>query len=225
MDLHTYMNPQLQQQQRKNILVEGINNSGKDRMIMAILKEYGDLIDYVKFPNNPAIIEQINYLYETIHLLTKDAQIKQLHIIHNLFDLDFRIYHDNNNPNPKKFLLVNRHYISNIVYSNLHKVWQPYWNDHEMDFEFCFWLKVHDEEKDAYYNSFPQHISTVPTYYQQITPEILFREGQEFYEDALRNQKSRGKIKFVLPVDAWRDEITTSQVMTAMIGLTKRYVR
>jgi len=190
----------------KKFLIEGINGAGKDYVLEQILREFGDEIRLIKFPNNQKIVAQINHLYSLLPHLKYEEQLIILKIIHNLFDLDFRTFnpYKDEKEASKKIWMLNRYYTSNIVYANLHKVWEPYWQENHnlMPIDFCIYLEVQDREKPIYYSLMKEHASTVLAYYDQITPDILFHEGQDLYGRILGNEKSKGNINVVKKIGA-----------------------
>lgn len=209
----------------KIILIEGINGAGKDYVINEVLKEFGDFIRYIKFPNNPQIISQINYLYGLLPTMKHEEQFITLKIIHNLFDLDFRTFNfyknDGGSLEPKKkFILLNRYYTSNLVYANLHKVWEPYWGENHLltPIDFCFYLYVQEQEKSMYYQLMRNNVSTIPAYQDQITPDILYHEGQDLYRRLLWHEKEKGNIKLLMNVEALREN-TIKNVKLAFMAV------
>lgn len=192
------------------ILVEGINNSGKDYVCDKLLADYEDIIHYVKFPNNQNIISQIKYLFSTLKEENKEDHPTILRAIHNLFDLDFRIKDPWTDSNHKPIWLVNRYSPSNVVYSKLHEAWEHYYEHgigHEMfPFDVCFYLMVGKPEYSLYVNTFPANYSTIPTIRQKLTPDILFHDGQEHYDKCLMDQVTRNNIKVLEGVVALKDE-------------------
>lgn len=206
----------------KIFLIEGINGAGKDFVIEKIIEEFRSEIRYIKFPNNPRIISQINHLYSLLPAMKHEEQWMTLKIIHNLFDLDFRTFnaYEDKTQTKKRFWLLNRYYTSNIVYANLHKVWEQYWGEnHTMTpIDFCLHLHVKDREKPIYYQLMKNNVSTIPAYHDQITPDVLYHEGQVMYRRILWNEKEKGNIKLLMNVDALTEN-TVENVKLAFLAV------
>ena len=183
------------------ILLEGIDVSGKS----TVSKKLGYPI--IKFPFDQHIKDQIMYYYavlndreERLHPYIIKTIYEQ---IHDLYDLDFRRYRKQmqlaNMDND--VLVLDRYFVSNIVYSRLHGLDKPAYEEDHLIPDLVIILKVRDytSYKKKFFDRKDEIVKE---------PKKLFYEHQPLYLKVVKELKQKKLIKEFAVIDALKEDTT-----------------
>lgn len=190
------------------VILEGIDAVGKTTET----KKLG--YPSIKFPFDQQIKDQIMYYYavlndreERLHPYIIKTIYEQ---IHDLYDLDFRRYRKQmqlaNMDND--VLILDRYFISNVVYSRLHGLSKPAYEEDHLVPDLTILLKVKDYSsyKKKFFGRRDEIVKD---------PKKLYYEHQPLYLKVVKELKQKKLMKDYVIVDALRDD-TTQRIREAI---------
>jgi thymidylate kinase len=192
----------------KIIVIDGIDCSGKSTEIAKL-----PFKNKIKYPNDKDIKDAINKYYRFLTRsgaeLHDDVRRTIYENIHDLYDRDFRM--DVNIPNPEESVLIlDRYFISNVVYARMHGVGKPiYYEDHLLEPDLVIMLKIRDYPR--YKNMF---IKRGDQFFRD--PAVLYEEHQPIYQAVLKELLQKRVIKKYTIIEGLCDD--TNQKIRDAIG-------
>lgn len=183
------------------ILFEGIDCVGKTT-------EVGKLgYPTIKFPFDKRVRDQIMYYYavlndrqERLHPYVINTIYTQ---IHDLYDMDFRLYRKQMQlaNSDHETLVLDRYFPSNIVYSRIHGLNLPRYEEDHLIPDLMVILKVKDYS--TYKKKFFGRKDDI---FRE--PKKLFYEHQPLYLKVAKELKQKKLVKDYVVIDAFKEDTT-----------------
>lgn len=182
----------------KVVVLESIDGAGKTTAISELSYET------IKYPLNPEIKDAISKYYKFLARSGKelhdDVRKTIYQNIHDLYDMDFRKKAVLFNSDNIDTLVLDRYFISNVVYSKMNDVYRPiYAEEHQFPVDLVIYLKVRDYP--LYKKKFIERGDALPR-----DPAVLYKEVQPIYQNTLKELLQNKIIKKYQVIEALQND-------------------